>query len=49
MNLHEVRALVTGASGALRPRPGREIADAGRRREIDALIGKVQQKVARAG
>ena len=31
------------------PRPGREVADAGRRKEIEALIGKVQQKVARAG
>jgi tetratricopeptide (TPR) repeat protein len=31
------------------PRPGREVADAGRRKEIEALISRVQQKVARAG
>ena len=31
------------------PRQGREVADAGRRKEIEALIGRAQQKVARAG
>jgi tetratricopeptide (TPR) repeat protein len=31
------------------PRPGREVADSGRRKEIEALIAKVQQKTGRAG
>jgi tetratricopeptide (TPR) repeat protein len=31
------------------PRPGREVADVGRRKEIEALISRAQQKVARAG
>jgi tetratricopeptide (TPR) repeat protein len=31
------------------PRPGRELADAGRRKEIEALIARVQEKTGRAG
>jgi tetratricopeptide (TPR) repeat protein len=31
------------------PRPGREVADSGRRKEIEALIARVQQKAGRDG
>ena len=31
------------------PRPGREVADSGRRKEIEALIARVQEKTGRAG
>lgn len=31
------------------PRPGRELADSGRRKEIEALIARVQEKTGRAG